>query len=129
MNTLQNGFWSGVLATAPMTSMMMALAKSNPEQKPLPPALLTEDLTAPIADSLSSNRRADLSMVSHFGFGVALGSVYALSRMRRSSTSVQSDVLKGAAFGSFVWASSYLGWIPALGMRPSAKILLRHATR
>ncbi len=118
MNSVESGFWSGVLATGPMTLFMFAAQKSLPreEQSPLPPATLTKQLTAPVADRLPSSLRQDLTMVSHFGYGIACGTLYSLLA-RRAPGPVAA---KGAGFGLLVWAASYLGWTPALGLRAAA---------
>jgi hypothetical protein len=48
---------------------------------------------------------------AHLGFGVCSGALYG-SVVSRSTTS------RGVAFGLGVWAASYTGWIPALGLLP-----------
>src|SRR6476469_6557592 len=57
--------------------------------------------------------------VSHLGFGAAGGLLYAL--LRRLVPDAPGGML-GVAFGLAVWAVSYVGWIPALGilLRPGA---------
>ena len=54
--------------------------------------------------------------VTHFGYGAAMGGAYA-------TLTPHIDLpaeLKGTAFGLAVWAGSYLGWLPAAGIRPPA---------
>lgn len=120
MNTIQSGAWAGILATGPMTLAMFELQKNLPaaQKSPLPPATLTHQLTRPIglSQNLSSSRRADLAMISHFGFGLASGVLYALTEGKLKAP----PILKGSLFGLSVWAVSYAGWIPAIGFRASA---------
>ena len=47
----------------------------------------------------------------HLGFGAACGAMYAMV-LRRST------VVRGTSFGLLVWAASYAGWIPAMGVLP-----------
>jgi uncharacterized membrane protein YagU involved in acid resistance len=56
-----------------------------------------------------------LAAVLHVGFGVSMGVLYALTlgRWRRPRPE-----LRGAAFGATVWAVSYAGWVPGLGLMP-----------
>lgn len=120
MNTVQNGFWSGVLATGPMTLAMFAWQRKLPvlERSPLPPATLTDQVTKSfrVNSLIPSNRRADLTMTSHFAFGITTGILYSFLSRRIKAP----PVLKGSLFGLSVWAASYLGWIPAAGLRASA---------
>jgi hypothetical protein len=51
------------------------------------------------------------TVVAHLGFGAACGALYAVVLPR-------STVARGTAFGLAVWAASYAGWIPAVGMLP-----------
>jgi uncharacterized membrane protein YagU involved in acid resistance len=59
-----------------------------------------------------------LTVLSHFGYGAFFGSLYALFDHRLAMHSS----LKGTLAGLALWAGSYLGWLPALG-------ILRPATR
>jgi hypothetical protein len=49
---------------------------------------------------------------AHLGFGTSCGALYA-TVVPRSTTP------RGVAFALAVWAASYAGWIPALGLLPS----------
>lgn len=121
MNTAQNGIWSGLLATGPMTLAMFALHRQLPrsEKSPLPPATLTSQVTSLLGlyQKLNKNPRESLTMISHFAYGAACGLLYAfgLKRYQRPQ-----PVVKGCLFGLAVWAGSYMGWIPAFGLRSNA---------
>jgi hypothetical protein len=52
-----------------------------------------------------------LTVAAHLGFGAAGGALYATVLPR-------STVVRGTAFGLVVWATSYAGWIPAMGALP-----------
>jgi len=51
------------------------------------------------------------SGAAHLGFGTSCGALYAAAVPRSTPT-------RGIAFGLAVWAVSYTGWIPTLGVLP-----------
>ncbi len=121
MERWQSGAWAGLIATGPMTMTLLSLQKKLPpsEKSPLPPATISTQITEPLIKplrNLSSDRRADLTLLMHFGYGLACGLAYALAGKKESVF----PLLKGSAFGLSVWAASYMGWIPVVGFRASA---------
>lgn len=132
---LAAGALGGLLATGPMTVVMLAMHRLLPpgEQYPLPPRLITEAVAAhteavaahteavaarsgdePAAHSESSKRAA--TWLAHFGFGASAGSLYPFTTGRLRLP----PALRGVLFGLLVWAGSYLGWLPALDILPPA---------
>ena len=106
----------GILATVPMSLSMLLGWRLLPrhEKYHLPPRLITEEITerVGIADHLSENELAGLTIFAHFGYGALTGGLYALVEQvipLRASR-------RGALAGITVWAGSYLGWLPALGI-------------
>lgn len=119
---LLRGAVAGFAATAPM-SMTMLLGwrmLPRPEKYPLPPRLITEEISERVGlrDHLEEDQVVGLTVVSHFGYGALFGAVYALSEDRIPMHSS----LKGSLAGLVLWVGSYLGWLPAVG-------ILRPATR
>lgn len=57
-----------------------------------------------------------LTIASHFGYGALFGAVYAMYEHHLPMPAS----LKGAASGVALWAGSYLGWLPAMGILPPA---------
>ena len=55
--------------------------------------------------------------MAHYGFGVAAGALFGVG-YRRLHLPLPGP-LQGAAFGIAVWASSYAGWVPGLGILPA----------
>ena len=110
MNKFRSGAWAGLLATGPMTLGFFAFQDSMPksERSPLPPATLTKQI-------IGSNN-PDITMASHFGYGLATGVLYSLFTKRDTA----HPLLRGTTFGLGVWAASYLGWIPMFGLRARA---------
>jgi len=117
---LIKGAVAGFVATAPMTLSMLVGWKLLPkrEKYPLPPRLITGQITErlEIRDRMSEEQVVALTLASHFGYGALFGSIYALFEKRMP---VHSS-LKGGLAGLALWAGSYLGWLPALGILRSA---------
>ena len=104
-----------------MTAAMVTIYRLLPRRqrnKQLPP----EQVTLALAESVSIDKDLSrtgekvLTGVGHFGYGAACGTVYGLYADRMQTTSLKD----GAIFGLGVWAASYLGWLPAMGVRRSA---------
>jgi uncharacterized membrane protein YagU involved in acid resistance len=106
------GAISGAVATVVMTGWMVAGDATGPYGEQ-PPKRLVRRL-ARCAGVPAGRRGAGTRLataVAHLGFGAGSGALYAAVVPR-------SSVPRGAAFGLGVWAASYLGWIPALGLLP-----------
>ena len=108
---------AGLIATLPMTIFMRSAWKQLPKQEKyaLPPRQITRNVLKPVR-RLSDRRQRALTLFLHFAFGMAAGLVYG---------AVEEKVplphgMKGPLAGMAVWTGSYLGWIPALGILPSA---------
>jgi len=80
-----------------------------------PPTVVTARALRSAGIQRPAAAAALIAPVSHLGFGAAGGVLYAL--VRRLVPGVPGSVL-GVAFGLAVWAVSYRGWIPALGILP-----------
>ncbi|MDB5416870.1 MAG: hypothetical protein JWP50_289 [Phenylobacterium sp.] len=104
------GAAAGVAGTVAMTLVMQGLHRRLPseERYPLPPREITER----VGRSLAPTDRAglpDASLNAHLAYGAAVGALLGLGA-RRPGLGI------GAAYGVFVWAASYFGWVPALGV-------------
>ena len=121
LHRLLLGTIGGIVATGPMTAAMILLHRRLPwhERYPLPPREITMSFARKtgLAPQLDSEGRATATMVSHFGYGAAAGSLYtALIAPRGHALS------KGVLFGLLIWGASYLGWLPATGiLRPATE--------
>ena len=120
LRKLLRGALAGFVATAPMSLSMLIGWRLLPkhEKYHLPPRLITEKITEriEIKDRLSENALVALTTLSHFGYGAFFGWLYALFEQRIPLHSS----LKGALAGVALWMASYLGWLPAMGLLPSA---------
>lgn len=119
MHAALAGGLAGLAATVPMTAVMVAgNTVLPPQQRELPPHQITMELAARagVADELDREERLSASALGHFAYGVLAGAGYgALARGLG-----RAGLLTGVAFGGLVWAGSYLGWLPALRVRPPA---------
>jgi uncharacterized membrane protein YagU involved in acid resistance len=110
MDFVTRGAVAGFLATGPMTYCLMEIFKSLPRtsQRPMPPAKITKDLLG----------RATVlrTFISHFGYGAAVAIPYSYFFSRTK----KSIFVKGPLYGLAIWGASYLGLLPALGVRSQA---------
>lgn len=89
------------------------------EQYPLPPreivAVLAEK--SGLRRSLTPAQEHAVAVMCHYGYGAAAGALYGALSPPGVSTPVH-----GVAFGLALWATSYLGWLPAVGiLRPATQ--------
>jgi putative membrane protein len=116
VDKLLKGAVAGFLGTAPMTAFMIIGWRLLParEKYPLPPRQITEEVTEllGIEAEMSDGALAATTLISHFSYGAMAGAVYGLSSER---VPLQPSI-KGPLAGFVVWAGSYLGLIPALGI-------------
>jgi uncharacterized membrane protein YagU involved in acid resistance len=116
---LMQGSAAGLTATVPMTIFMHSAWKELPVQErySLPLREVTRNVIRPLRFfRLSWEKRTMLTLLFHFLFGAAAGSVYGLVEEKLPL----GEAVKGSLGGLVVWAVSYLGWIPAFGILPPA---------
>lgn len=126
MNNHIAGGVAGLAATAPMTLAMELMHQQLPwqERYPLPPREITEKLAeeAEIEDEMSEEEQLVATLASHFGYGTACGVVYSTVADKLSGP----PALRGIQFGLVVWAGSYLGLLPAMGiLKPATEHPMR----
>ena len=114
-----NGALAGFVATIPMTVFMLTTQRFLPrgQRYDLPPEILTKELAhrAHVRYRMNKGQILGATLVSHFGYGAAMGMLYALLGRKMSLPSAA----RGTLFGVLVWAGSYLGLLPLLGMSES----------
>src|ERR687885_177231 len=100
-------------------SAFMLLAKQLGLMGEQPPRKITRRFLVRSGDKRPRGETQDvLASALHFGFGAAGGTLFALAfRLLRLPF---PSALQGAAYGTGVWAVSYLGWVPELGIMPPA---------
>jgi hypothetical protein len=121
MNSILIGAAAGAAATLPMTMVMETLHERLPGEpaRPLPPREITEGMAAKagLEDDLGERDKQELTVAGHIGYGTACGALFGLVAPRHPV----GALISGIAFGLTVWATSYVGWLPASGVRHHAR--------
>jgi len=114
------GTVAGLAATVPMTAAMIAMHRYLPlhQRYPLPPRKVTMRLASALdmRHELNRSERSAATVAAHFGYGGAMGGIFSLL----TSQTRRHRVTAGIGWGLFVWAGSYLGLLPALGLHEPA---------
>ena len=117
---LQGGI-AGLVATGPMSVFMLATKRFLPKRHryALPPEIITEELAQRLHVRWHLNKMQveAATVVSHFGYGAAMGILYGAS----AKNILLPSPVKGVLFGLIVWAASYLGLLPMIGMSESGQ--------
>jgi len=118
MNRLLGGAIAGFVATIPMTCVI-ALGRGTRMLLNPPPKQITGSAAsrAGILHKPSSEKFKFGWVAAHFGYGAACGAIYGATK-----PIFPADTrIAGLLFGEAVWAVSYLGYVPALGLYPWPK--------
>jgi len=111
------GALAGLTATVPMTVVLEVMRQRLParERGSLLPRKIAMRAARRVGLRVQTDKRQrDLvTLVTHFGFGAAAGTLYVPLASRMSSL---PSVLRGMGFGVAVWLVSYMGWLPAFGL-------------
>ncbi|WP_245657826.1 DUF1440 domain-containing protein [Herbidospora mongoliensis] len=111
MKELSAGAVGGLLATGAMSLVMLAGHRMGLLEEQPPKRIIRAVLPGPRHRPKPGEKT--LAVLSHFGFGAAAGSAFALAtRQHRPPASV------GAGYGLAIWLAAYQGWVPALGALP-----------
>jgi hypothetical protein len=116
-HTVVRGSLAGLAGTAAMSVAMLGAQKAGLMGK-MPPKKITEAALGALRMDRSAPRSNVLSTVAHFGYGLAGGVLFAAGARRLLPQVRGVGPAAGAAFGVAVWALSYVGWVPALGIMP-----------
>lgn len=116
VKAILDGAMGGCVATAAMSALMVAGEKAGFMDRHPPEEIADAVLDAVgVPDSHEKTEDA-LAVALHFGFGIGMGSLFAL--LHRRLRLPISPILHGMIFGSLIWAVSYKGWVPGLGIMP-----------
>ncbi|MFT3916696.1 MAG: hypothetical protein QM704_22230 [Anaeromyxobacteraceae bacterium] len=109
------GAWDGVVATGVMSAAMWGARRAGLLGKPPPRHLVERALGAAGLRRHTPEAAVNaLSLLAHLGFGAAAGALFEAAG--RTPRALPAAVALGCAYGGLVWAASYAGWIPALGL-------------
>jgi uncharacterized protein DUF6789 len=105
---------SGALATAAMSAVMIAGDRVGLLGEP-PPTTVTRAVLGEAGVERPSDAAGMVAPLAHLWFGAQGGMTFGV--IRRFLPGVPGGIL-GVLFGIGVYAVSYKGWIPALGILP-----------
>jgi hypothetical protein len=109
------GAVSGVVAIVPM-SLLMLIAQRLGALPRQPPEEITDATTRRVGLKVSEDTSNALSVLGHVAYGAGIGAAYGClvpAHFAGRST--------GVAYGLGVYGASYLGWLPALRLRPAGQ--------
>ncbi len=112
-----DGSIAGAVATTTMTAFMRAAQQTGFYQKELPPTKVTRAATKTLGleQFVSSEQETLLTGLTHWAFGMVGGACFGVASKSSNQLPAQAG---GLVFGLLVWAVSYMGWVPALGILP-----------
>jgi hypothetical protein len=112
------GVVEGLLATVAMSAVMLAAERAGLMGKQPPEKIVEHGLHRGLNVEAGEATENRLAVLGHAAFGAGAGALYAIlhSAVRRRPT-----IATGLAYGLGVWAVSYKGWVPALGIMPPPK--------
>lgn len=118
---LLKGTIAGLVGTVPMTAFMLLTQRFLPkgQRYALPPEIITKELAhrAHVRQHMNKGQILMVTTVSHFGYGATMGTLYSLLAKKVPLPAV----VKGPLFGLLIWAASYLGFLPLIGMSESGQ--------
>ncbi len=94
-----------------MSGVMLAFRKQMGAQ---PPDVIATHAAHAVGADPTEHQADVMAAVSHVAFGAVAGAGYALL------PKLGPPWLRGVVTGLAVWSSAYQGWVPALGIMPTA---------
>lgn len=79
-------------------------------------------MVAELGPKITRGQKFKLTVLSHFGYGGAVGALYPVA----TSWIPGPAILKGVGYGLTVWGASYVGWLPAAGI---LRLATKHPVR
>lgn len=105
----------GTVATVVMSIPMLVAPDLVMGRRP--PKQVTVGMLGKLGlDPGDEGERNAASVLAHLGFGASMGSLFSVARARLHPPG--PALLHGVVYGLGIWATSYNGWIPALGLLP-----------
>jgi hypothetical protein len=118
VKAIVDGIVGGGIGTAGMSAFMLAAEKAGLMGEHPPDLIAGAALEAMGIHQRDEEKQDALAVLLHFGFGIGMGALFGLVH-RRLPFRVPA-ALHGLLYGTLVWAASYQGWVPALGIMPPA---------
>lgn len=118
---LLTGALAGVAGTVAMSAFMAAAYRAGALGEPPPKKLVRRTINRLGFGTPKPVPLGVATAIAHLGFGASMGALFGVlpRASRRVPLLPESSSARGALFGLAVWATSYAGWIPKLGLMPS----------
>ena len=116
VKAIVDGGLGGALGTATMSVVMGAARWTGLVDRLPPEEIADRALDAGGVHDRGGRTRDAVAVAGHLGFGAVAGALFGV--LHRRLPPAVNPLVHGALFGSLVWAVSYKGWIPALGIMP-----------
>jgi hypothetical protein len=110
------GAFAGTVATVPMSVVMLAGRRMGLVGE-APPETITATLLDRGGVHRSAKEQDTLAVGLHIAFGAGAGAVFGPISRRVPI----APIPLGIAYGTGIWAVSYMGWIPWAGLMPAAQ--------
>lgn len=115
---LQRGVAGGFLGTIAMTLVMELMRRraDGSTRLPFPPRPIAMGIAekAGLKKHWSETQRTAFTLLSHFGYGTTMGTLFHPLTRHFDWT----PAMRGVAYGGAVWALSYAGWLATARIYP-----------
>lgn len=108
------GAVGGAVATGAMTLFMLGAQRLAEGGRLGPKAITQEMIERTVGDAPEPVVNA-ATAVNHLAYGVTMGALYGATAGRSQRL---PPAIRGILFGNAIWALSYKGWVPAMGILP-----------
>jgi len=116
VKAILDGVMGGGIATVGMSALMLVAREAGLMGEQPPEKITAMALDAVEIEDPDEATQDVLASLLHFGIGT--GALFAVLHCRLPFR--VPAAVHGVVFGSLVWLLSYQGWVPALGIMPSA---------
>jgi hypothetical protein len=118
MKAIVDGVLGGTVGTIGMSGLMLAAGKMGLMGEQPPDKIAGAALDTAGVHGRDEEEQDAAATLLHFGFGIGCGALFGL--LHRRLPFRVPGALHGMLFAAIIWAISYQGWIPALGIMPPA---------
>lgn len=118
VRAMRDGAIGGALGTVGMSALMLAAGEIGLIGEQPPDTIAGAALDAAGIHMRDEESQDALATLLHFGFGIGCGALFGV--LHRRVPLRLPAALHGMLFASLVWATSYQGWVPGLGIMPPA---------
>ncbi len=118
VKAILDGAFGGAVGTVGMSAVMLAAGKAGLMGEHPPDTIAGAALDAIGVHARDEEDQDAFATALHFGFGLSCGALFTL--LHRRLPFRVPGALHGMVFASLIWATSYQGWVPALGIMPPA---------